>query len=70
MAIVRCLLNIKVAKGWKIHQMDVINVFLHENLIKYVYMKLSQGYNTANKNMECGLKKSLYLLHQASRNWY
>lgn len=50
--------------------MDVSNALLQGNLIEEVYMKLPQGYNTTNKNMVCRLKKTLYGLRQASRNWY
>lgn len=32
MTIVRCLLTVAAAKGWRLHQMDVSNVFLHDNL--------------------------------------
>lgn len=36
---VRTLLSIVVAKGWKLHQMDVHNAFLYGNLTEEVYMK-------------------------------
>ena len=46
------------------------NVFFHGDLHEDVYMKIPQGFGKQDDNRVCKLKKSLYGLKQASRNWY
>lgn len=70
MTTVRCLPSIAIARDWELHQMDVSNAFLHGDLEEEVYMQAPEGYKVPKEGMVCRLKKSLYGLRQASRNWY
>nr|KYP42659.1 Copia protein [Cajanus cajan] len=70
MTIVHCLLSIEEVKNWELHQMDVSNAFLHGDLNEEVYMVTLPNYVVPNSKHICRLRKSLYGLRQASRNWY
>ncbi|XP_023641965.1 uncharacterized protein LOC111831564 [Capsella rubella] len=71
---VRYILALTAAKGWSLTQMDVSNAFLHRELDEEIFMSLPQGYTPKDRvlppNPVCRLKKSLYGLKQASRQWY
>ena len=55
----------------ELHQMDVKTVFLNGNLYENVYMAQSKSFVVEGKErMGCLLKKSIYGLKQASRQWY
>ena len=54
-----------------LHQMDVKTTFLNGNLEEEVYMKQHEGFSSSEgENLACKLKKSIYGLKQASRQWY
>eukprot|EP00253_Pinus_taeda_P005472 PITA_05472 len=64
-----CLtLSITAAHGWEVHQMDVKNSFLHEDLPEEIYMEQPHGF-IQDSSLVCRLKKSLYGLKQALRAW-
>ncbi|GKC68221.1 ribonuclease H-like domain-containing protein [Tanacetum coccineum] len=68
MVTVRCLWNIVVSMAWPVFQLDVNNAFLYGDLEEVVYMKPPEGYFPSG-NKVCRLKKSLYGLEQAPRQW-
>ncbi|KAH9657984.1 hypothetical protein KPL70_023305 [Citrus sinensis] len=55
----------------ELHQMDVKTAFLNGSLSEDVYMVQLDGFvETGKENMVCKLKRSIYGLKQASRQWY
>ena len=55
----------------ELHQMDVKTAFLNRDLEENVYMAQPKGFVVEGKErMRCCLKKSIYGLKQASRQWY
>ncbi|KAM1263711.1 hypothetical protein ACFX2G_029302 [Malus domestica] len=54
-----------------LHQMDVKMAFLNGDLEECIYMRQPDGFKEEGKdNLVCKLKKSIYGLKQASRQWY
>ena len=66
---IRLLLTIATSKAWPIHQLDINNAFLHEYLNEEIYMLPADGYTKAVPGQVCKLRRSLYGLKQASREW-
>jgi hypothetical protein len=55
----------------KLHQMDVKMAFLNGDLLENVYMTQPKGFAVKEKeHMGFHLRKSIYGLKQASRQWY
>jgi hypothetical protein len=55
----------------ELYQMDVKTTFLNGDLLENVYMAQPKGFAVKGKeHMESHLKKSIYELKQASRQWY
>jgi Reverse transcriptase (RNA-dependent DNA polymerase) len=59
MNIVQTLISCEVNFGWDLCQLDVKNVFLHEDLKEKVYMEIPPDFeNEQLKSKVCRLKRS------------
>ncbi|KAL0399760.1 UNVERIFIED_CONTAM: Retrovirus-related Pol polyprotein from transposon RE1 [Sesamum radiatum] len=65
---VRVFLALASSYSWPVHQVDINNAFLHSFLDEDIYMQAPAGY-AVPKGKVCKLKRSLYNLKQASRQW-
>lgn len=54
------MLTVALAKGWHLHQLDVNNAFLNEELREEVYMVQPQGFKVEDKSLICKLCKAMY----------
>lgn len=70
MTIVSTLVFLAVKKGWNLYQLDANNSFLHADLNEEAYMTLPPILAVNSSDIVWKLKKSLYGLKQASRQWY
>ena len=67
----RVLLSLVANLDWPLHQLDVKNAFLHDNLDEEVYMDILPGYTrSAETKIVCKLERALYGLKQSPRAWF
>lgn len=65
------VLAFAVMKKWRLHQIDVKNTFLNGVLTETVDMEQPPGYvDSRFPSHVCRLKKALYDLKQAPRDWF
>jgi hypothetical protein len=68
---IKILLAFSVAKGSKLHQMDVKSAFLNGLLEEEVYVRQLPGFESEKYPRRVNkMKKALYRLKQAPRAWY
>ena len=71
MSSIQVVLRLVASLNLEIEQLDVKTTFLHGDLEEEIYMERPEGFNVeSKKELGCKLKKSLYGLKQAQRQWY
>jgi hypothetical protein len=65
------LLGVVALENLELLQIDVKMAFLHGDLDEEIYMEQPQGFaSPGREHLVCRLRKSLYELKQATRQWY
>jgi len=70
MTTIRTILAITASQHWCLHQVDVKNDFLHDDLNEDIYIRPPFGLFSTPTSAVCKLRRSLYGLKQAPRAWY
>ena len=64
-------ISLATTYNWGLHQLDIKNVFLHDDLQEEVYMEQPLGFVAQGEiGKVCRLLKSLYDLKQSPRAWF
>ncbi|GKV53023.1 hypothetical protein SLEP1_g59573 [Rubroshorea leprosula] len=70
MSLIRVVLSLTTSMNLELEQLDVKTTFLHGELHEEIYMDQPKGFEEEGKeHMVCKLKKGLYKLKQAPRQW-
>ena len=70
---IRCVIAYAAQLGCDVQQMDIKTAFLNAPIEENIYVRQPEGfekYDDKGNVLFCKLKKSLYGLKQAGRNWY
>ena len=68
---IRLLLSMDAMRSWPLFQLDIKNVFLHDDLVEEVYMKQPPGFVAQGESsLVCKLHCSLYDLKQSPQAWF
>ena len=71
MTSIHTILSIIGTEDLHLEQLDVKTTFLHGDLDEEIYMAQPQGFEVKDKeNLVCRLKKILYGVKKAPRQWY
>ena len=71
MCSIRVILGLAASMNLELEKLDIKTAFLHGDLDEEIFIKQPEGFKVKGKeNMVYKLKKSLYELKQAPRQWY
>ena len=71
MSCIHVALGLVARLNLEVEQLDVKTAFLHGDLEEEIYMQQLRGFEVKGKeNLVCKLKKTLYGLKKAPRQWY
>jgi hypothetical protein len=65
----RLILALSAIEDLELRSVDISSAFLNGDLDEEIYMKQPEGFHEGGLNHVCKLKKSLYGLKQAARQW-
>jgi hypothetical protein len=68
-AALRLVLALAALKDLELRSIDISSAFTYGDLDEEIYMEQPEGFHQGGPNMVCRLKKGLYGLKQASRQW-
>ncbi len=66
---IRTTFAIAAAEDLELRSVDISAAFTNGDLDEYIYMRQPDGFHEGGPNRVCKLKKSLYGLKQAARQW-
>ena len=71
MTSVHLLLSMAAMSSWPLYQLDIKNAFLHDDLVKELYMEQPPRFVTQwESGLVCRLRRSLYGRKQSPRAWF
>ncbi|KAF7776733.1 hypothetical protein Agabi119p4_5126 [Agaricus bisporus var. burnettii] len=68
-ASLRLIVALAAREGYKMRSVDISSAFTYGELEEEIYMRQPKGYHIGSPNMVFRLRKSLYGLKQAARQW-
>ena len=69
-ATLRTLLAAVAANNMELHQLDIKTAFLNGTIEEDIYLQQPPGYTEGPNNLACHLRRALYGLRQAPRQWH
>ena len=69
MGTIRTIIALAAVFDWNMQSIDISSAFLNGELEEEVYMKQPQGFEQLGPEYVCKLKKAIYGLKQAGRQW-